>query len=174
MKSRIVATLSVAAIAAALAAAPAAHASAAPAAPKLPADLTKAVGKSGLDVQTINGWEAVTGPAASVNELRVKAADDKVGTITNYTGMHETGLAILIFTGDDDPHMGFGVEGATIASTDNDTDQTWYLYKDDGTLDTTVKGGTAENIPAAKIMDCNFNLKSGSGQDVLGNQSFKL
>lgn len=118
--------------------------------------------------------EAVTGAASQIDDVRVLAYNDGIGTIANYTGDNETGRAILIFTGDHQPNMGFGVTGATVHSEDNDTDQTWYVYNDDNTLDATVPANTAENIPPADLLDFTFNIGLNGGQSILGGQTFRL
>lgn len=154
--------------------APAAFAADEPAPPTLPANLVQAIDREHLGAQVINGWEAVTGPASRIDDVRVVAATDGIGTIANYTGNNETGRAILIFTGNDQPNLGFGVTGATVHSEDNDTDQTWYVYNDDDTLDATVPANTAENIPPADLLDFTFNIGLNGGQSILGGQSFRL
>jgi hypothetical protein len=158
----------------ALFAAPSALAADVPTPPKLTADLNRAIDQEHLGVQVINGWEAVTGPASQIDDVRVLAFNDKIGTIADYTGDNESGRAILIFTGDHQPDMGFGVTGATVSSEDNDTDQTWYVYTDDNTLDATVPANTAENIPPADLLDFTFNIGLNGGQSILGGQSFRL
>ena len=176
-RTRAIAALAAAAataIAAAATTAPAARAAAAPAPPQLPAQVTQAITRAGLDVQIINGWEAITGPAAGIDSIQILATTDGIGTIADYTGHDETGRAILIFTGNDQPDMGFGITGATVTSADNDTNQTWYAYHDDDTLDATIPAGTAENIPPVDLLDFTFNIGLNGGQSILGGQSFRL
>jgi hypothetical protein len=168
------AAAAVTAIAAAAAAAPAARAAAAPAPPQLPVQVTQAITSAGLDVQIINGWEAVTGPAAGIDGIQVLATTDGIGTIADYTGHDETGRAILVFVGNDQPDMGFGITGATVTSADNDTNQTWYAYNDDDTLDAAIPAGTAKNIHPADLLDFTFNIGLNGGQSILGGQSFRL
>lgn len=132
----------------ALLAAPAAHA----ANPTpLPSAVSDEIARNELPVQVSNGWEAVTGPARSVNEVRDLATSLDIGTVAMYTGDDETGRAILIFTGDDQTApTAFDVTGGTvIRSVDNDTDQAWYVYDDHGVLDATVPAETAQDIPPA-------------------------
>jgi len=158
----------------ALLGAPTAFAADEPTPPTLPGDLTWAIGYAGLDVQVINGWEAVTGEAYRIDGVQVRATEDGIGTIADYTGHDETGRAILIFTGNNQPDMGFGITGATVNSANNDTDQTWYAYNDDGSYDATVPAGTAENIPPADLLDFTFNIGLNGGQSILGGQTFRL
>ena len=115
--------------------------------------LVSAAAGEGLQVQISNGWEAVSGPAAGIDGIQVLATTSGIGTIADYTGKDETGTAILIFTGDSDVTAGFHVSGATVSSTDNDTDQAWYVYTDDGELDATVPAGTAENITPTDLFN---------------------
>ncbi|SDP21484.1 hypothetical protein [Actinacidiphila guanduensis] len=112
--------------------------------PALPADVRQAAEE--LGVQVSNGWEAVTGPAAAVEEVRTLAAADGIGTLTAYTGDGETGQAILIFTGDDSVGA-FDISGASIHSVDNATDQTWYVFDDSGAPDASVPANTSADIP---------------------------
>jgi hypothetical protein len=93
-----------------------------------------------------NGWEAVTGPAAAVDEVRTLAAADGIGTLTACTGDSETGQAILIFTGDDSVGA-FDISGASIHSVDNATDQTWYVFDDSGAPDASIAADIFADIP---------------------------
>ncbi len=174
-RARAIATLSAVAataITAALATAPAAHATDAPTPPQLSGRITQAITDDGLDVQVINGWEAVAGPAASIDSVQALATSYSVGTIADYTGPDETGQAILIFTGNQQVGMGLRITGATIASADNDTSQMWYVFHDNDTFDAAIPPGTAMNIPLADLLD--FNTSLGTGQDVLAGQAFYL
>jgi hypothetical protein len=176
-RTRTIAALAAAAAtatAAAIATAPAASAATAPTPPTLPAQLTAAIASSGLGVQAIKGWEAVTGPAAGIDAVQAQATTSGIGTVAYFTGHDETGTAILVFTGNDQPDMGFGISGATATSADNDTNQAWYTYTDSNTLDATIPAGTAENIPPADLLDFTFNIGLNGGQSILGGQTFRL
>jgi hypothetical protein len=134
------------AIAAGMAAAPA-HAATTPTPPTLPAQLTAAIGAAGLSVQVDNGWEAATGPAATVTSVQALATSLSIGTLAEYSGNNETGQAILIFSGSSDPSsLQFQVNGGTADSADNNTNQTWYIDTNAGQPDATITPGTAENI----------------------------
>lgn len=80
--------------------------------------------------------------------------------MTTYTGDDETGHALLIFVGDGIDAAAFVIGGSSVSNVDNDTNQTWYLYDEEGEKngdvrsgiamkqDASVAPGTAENIPA--------------------------
>ncbi|WP_157435818.1 hypothetical protein [Actinospica robiniae] len=121
--------------------------------PRIPDDIKAAINSMHLNVQVNDGWEAVTGPASSINDVRAVATADHFGTIADYTGSDETGRAILIFTGNDHDAVGFRVSGATFSSEANDTDQPWYVYEDNDTLDAIAPAGTAENIPPVDMQE---------------------
>jgi hypothetical protein len=117
--------------------------------------LTAAAAQDDLTLQFSGGWLAVAGPATTVNDLRDDANLLGVANTVLYTGSNETGTAVLIFTGNDDSTsqpVGFNVAGDTIASVDNDTDQPWYIYDDNGTPDATVSAGAAQNITPANCV----------------------
>ena len=135
--------ISTAAMGTLLLGAPAAYADAATA---MPAQIASAAAADRLTVETSNGWEAVVGPASSVNEVRDLSKDLGIGTVSLYTGNDETGRAILIFTGNNDSPVGFKVHGDTFTSVDNETDQAWYVFDDSHKLDESVAAGTAENV----------------------------
>ena len=118
-----------------------------------PAQIVSAAAAEGLTIETDNGWEAIAGPAASVTDIQKAVGSRGVGTIADYTGKDETGQAILIFTGNGDTTTAFHVTGATVTSTDNDTDQPWYVYDDNGALDAAVPAGAAENIPPTDLFN---------------------
>jgi hypothetical protein len=179
-RTRAITALSAAAAtvaAMALAIAPAAHAAAPPAKPTPPMlspALTAEIAKLGLGVQVINGWEAITGPAAIISGVQAQASAGGVGSLADFTGLNESGTGILVFTGGEQPNMGFGISGGTAVSTDNDTSQTWYTYNDNNTLDATIPADTAENIPPADLLDFTFNIGLNGGQSILGGQTFRL
>jgi hypothetical protein len=131
--------------------APAAYADTTTAA--MPTQIASAAAADGLTVEQSNGWEAITGAAASINTIQELATTYGVGTIADYTGNDETGTAILVFTGNHDTTTAFHITGATVTSADNDTDQPWYVYTDDGAPDATVPAGTAEDIPPADLFN---------------------
>jgi hypothetical protein len=179
-RTHAVAALSAAAvtaIVAILAVTPAASAATSPTAPTpptLPPAVVAAIASTGLPAQVVNGWEAVAGPAATIDAIQAQATTSGIGTIADYTGHDETGTAILVFTGNQQPDMGFGITGGTVTSADNDTNQTWYTYNDNDTLDATTAPGTAENIPPADLLDFTFNIGLNGGQSILGGQTFRL
>lgn len=124
-------------------------ASAAESAP-LSKPVTDVIASENLTVETVHGIEAVAGRAARVDEVRAAATSQGFGTVTLYTGNDETGQAILIFTGNDNsttPPDDFHIGGGTITSVADDTDQAWYVFNDNGTLDASVAPETARNIP---------------------------
>jgi len=123
--------------------------------PKIPDNIEAAINRLNLDVQLSDGWEAVTGPASSVNDVRAVATADHFGTIADYTGADETGRAILIFTGNSHEAVGFDVSGTTFSSEANDSDQDWYLYEEDNTLSAIAPAGAAENIPPIDMQESN-------------------
>lgn len=180
-RSRAIAVLSAAAalgVTAALAAGPAARAAEPashhkPAAPALTAKVRRAIAEEGLRLQVSDGWGAVAGPAAKIDDVQVTAATDHIGTIADFTGHDETGTAVLIFTGSGQARIGFGITGAAVTSTDNDTGRTWYAYSDSDKLDAVVKPGTAENIPPADVYDFSFNIGLSGGPTPLGG-NFRL
>ncbi len=143
------------------------------AAPALTAQVKHAIAEEGLRLQVSDGWEAVAGPAAKVDAVQVTATTGHIGTVTDFTGRDETGQAVLVFTGSGQVRIGFGITGATVASTDNDTSRTWYAYTDSDKLDAVVKPGTAENIPPAGIYDFSFNIGLSGGPTPLGG-NFRL
>lgn len=141
---------------------PAAH-SARPAStavpPVLPASLRRSIEKVGVRVQVVDHWEAVSGSAAAINDIRADAYASHIGTLTQYTGYDETGDAVLIFT--DSGHAtaeSFQVTGTTFLSAVNDSYQTWYIVDGSGKTTSTVPSGTAINLGAtASPLDYNLN-----------------
>ena len=150
---RITGALGVCGVAAgcALFGAPAAFAAQEATPPELPGNVTAAIDDEHLHVELSHGWQAVTGPAADVEIVRIAAATDGLGTITGYTGNDETGRAILIFTGNDLPEFGVSIDGATIRSEDNDTDQSWYVYNDNGEFD--AAGSDPREVKVSPVRD---------------------
>jgi hypothetical protein len=154
--------------------APAAFAAQEATPPELPGNVTAAIDDEHLHVELSHGWQAVTGPAADVEIVRIAAATDGLGTITGYTGNDETGRAILIFTGNDLPEFGVSIDGATIRSEDNDTDQSWYVYNDNGEFDAAVPANTAQNIPPADLAGFTYNPGLNGGHHLVGGATFRL
>lgn len=160
-RPRAIAALTVAAglaIAAGAAAAPAAHAARADNPAPLSAKINDVIARDRLPVQVNNGWEAVTGPADRIGDVRSMAASLSVGDVVEYTGEDQTGQAILIFTGNDTANTAFQVTGAAFHSVADDTDQTWYVYDDSGKPDANITPGSAENMPAVDATLANFNV----------------
>lgn len=148
-----------AAVAVSLAAAPAHAATPTAKPPALSPNVSKAISSEGLNTEVINGWKAVTGPAAKVNEVRAMAVSDRIGTVAEYTGNDETGQAILIFTGADNQVLGFHVTGGAIRSVDNATDQVWYVYDDSVKEEVAVPAHTAKNVQAPDARISNSSSK---------------
>lgn len=165
-RPRAIAALTAAATvgAIALAAAPARASARAAEPPKLTPKVEKAIAHDHLKTEVSHGWEAVTGTASKVNDVRIDAVESKIGTVVAYTGDDETGQAILIFTGYDKDVTPFEITGTAIRSVDNDTDQSWYLYDDKGKKDAEVSPDTAKNIPAVDASLVNVNLTRFSVQ----------
>ena len=114
--------------------------------PTLPTQVTAAIAKVGLSVQTNEGWEAVTGSAGCVNWVRALATVLGVGSLGEYTVDGEAGQAILIFSGNDDSSVGFSIDGAAADSAANETSKTWTVSAASDLPDATLRPGTAEDI----------------------------
>ena len=114
--------------------------------PVLPAQVTAAIAKTGLSVQTNDGWEAITGSAGYVNWVRALATILGVGSLGQYTVDGEAGEAILVFSGNDDSSVGFTIVGAAPDSAANETTKTWAINGLNGLPDATLRPGTAEDI----------------------------
>lgn len=147
--------------------APAAHA------PKVPAAISQAIARDGLNVESSQGWEAVSGPAAKVNDIRTQAVGANIGTLTQYTGANETGQAILIFTGNPGKDaVAFSVGRGAIHSVQNDTAQTWYLSAGRGKPDEGVAGGTATNVRPGQVMATDFPASAAKAKAAGASFSF--
>lgn len=141
--------------------------------PKVPAGITRAISQDGLSVQSSQGWQAVSGPAAKVDDIRVRAASEGIGTLTEYTGVNETGQAMLIFTGTPGKRpVAFNVGHSTIHSTQNDTGQTWYMASDHGKLDADIAAGTATNVRPVRAITTNYSAATGKVQPAEASFSF--
>lgn len=147
----------------ALFAAPAAFAEAEP--PTLPQPVVDLIAKERLHVEMSEGWEAVTGRAAKVDRVGALAESLGVGSVVVYSGRYGHGEGLLIFTGNHIDPAHFGVSGATIHSFDNATEQTWYVFDDDGRRDARVEPGVKRNIKPVDAQLSNVRGERHHGPD---------
>jgi len=127
----------------------------APTPPVLPAQLTTAITQASLNVRVKSGWEAVTGPATSVNSIRALATILGVSSLSEYTDDAEAGTTVLIFPGDDDTSTGFNIHGPTAKSAANDTSQIWAVTSSDGLPGNILAPGDAEDISPLTVSTLN-------------------
>jgi hypothetical protein len=102
----------------------------------------------GLTTEDSNGWTAIYGTAARVNIVQGLAHILGIQSVAEYAGANETGMAILVITGNGDAPVLFATAGITVRSVDNETSQHWSIYNDATSLVAALPPGTAMNTPA--------------------------
>jgi hypothetical protein len=150
----------------ALFAAPAAFAAAEP--PALPAAVVSQIAQERLYVEVSHGWEAVVGSPHQVDRVGSLAKSLGVGSVVLYTQRryepgHWRGEALLVFTGNHNDPIRFGISGGTIRSVANDTNQTWYLFADNGERDASLAPGTVRNVKPVDAVLTNKDHKGHYG-----------
>jgi hypothetical protein len=89
----------------------------------------------GLRAVIHHGYVGATGPADAVSAAcTVLGTGLRFGSVAFFTGQDQTGSGAVVFTGDSEPpDTFFGLTGATAASMQNCTNQTWVISNPGGT-----------------------------------------